>query len=351
MSNNIHLFDRSPLTPIEPHQQGVSPHRGAVKRNLSFGSPAAANETSLAWDADPEIEYDSSYSTKENAAKKLRTMPTIETSFKAFLASFQGPASSTTAATSSRNPPGIAKDKKGRQSVAERIKSLRRITGKTPEELEFIEAAHQATSSTGELEKVGEGTFSVVYLVPGADAKAATVRKVFKDNTSSGGTLRPLQGTERLYNLAVASEKQFKMIKEAHASKNFPVAALDILNINTWRKDGFITQPFITEKFQPSWQTFVEKINTHGKLAQITDEEERLVGIIQAVFQKSIECGLCIDFKPDNLGYANNQVVIIDTFGLSGEEKSEPKLMTLANILEFSQGNSLIHAYLSQVVD
>ena len=87
----------------------------------------------------------------------------------------------------------------------------------------------------------------------------------------------------------------------------------------------------------------------------VSDEEEQLLRTVQDVFKRSIELGVCLDFKPDNLGYitieGKERVVIIDTFGLSGSESSDITPMNRANIKEFSKGNPFIQAFLAQAMD
>ncbi|HEY5259540.1 MAG TPA: hypothetical protein VIJ46_02750 [Rhabdochlamydiaceae bacterium] len=239
-------------------------------------------------------------------------------------------------------------------SVEERIGRLRQA-GVSAEKLSFLEAAQKASFSTLGLKHIGEGAFSSVYLIPD-NGSSPTVIKVFKENCSRGGTLSPLQGTVRLYALAAACEMQCRNIRDAFQKGLFPVDALEILNSDTWRQDGFISQPFVDEMFEPTWDAFVAKINAQGKAAKITDEDEHLLNTIQTVFKKSIELGLCIDFKPDNIGYTNGgnrvkRMVIIDTFGLSGTENDDVRTIARTLVREFAKGSRIIQDYLNQVVD
>lgn len=289
--------------------------------------------------------------------KRIQTDMKVETSFRAFLSSFVGPERTTKASAPSMMPPPMKKGSQARMTLEQRIERLQ-YSGLKEEPLTFIHAAYNAAGSTIGLARLGSGTFSDVYSEPANGDSPATVKKVFKEFASTSGTLRPLQGTARLYDLAVACEKQYLQIKEAHNKGLFPVDALPIVNLDSWRQEGCIRQPLVTKMFQPSWDAFVAKINTYGKDAKISEEEEDLLRTIQEVFKRSVELNLCIDFKPDNLGYvkttepsAKDRVVIIDTFGLSGSDSSDIIPMHRANMIEFSQGNRIIHDFLTQALN
>ena len=238
-------------------------------------------------------------------------------------------------------------------TLEQRMEGLQRSSIE-PEKLTFLLAAYEAANSIRDSRCVGSGTFSDVYLVPAQGAAPTTVKKVFKEFSETSGTMRPLQGTQRLYCLAQACERQYLQIRNAHNEGQFPVDVLEILNLGTWHREGIIRQPFVEKMFQPSWDVFA-KINAHGKNAMVSDEEEQLLRTVQDVFKRSIELGVCLDFKPDNLGYitieGQERVVIIDTFGLSGSESSDITPMNRANIKEFSKGNPFIQAFLAQAVD
>ncbi len=286
-------------------------------------------------------------------SNQVKTGQKIESSFRAFLASFKCENTATTSETASRQPPPIKRGQVARLTPEDRINRLR--ADLEPEKLNFIKAAYANSSSVQNFRHVGEGAFSDVYLLPESKAPSPTVMKVFKDCSTTGGTLRPLQGTVRLYDLASACERQFNTIRGAYKAKEFPIDALDILNIDSLRKDGYITQPYVATMFQPIWEIFLEKIKTFGPKAIITDEEEALLKTIFEVFQQSVKQGISIDFKPDNIGLINtpqmpSRMVIIDTFGLSGSENLEIVPMNRANINEFSQGNQVIKEFLLQAL-
>ncbi len=360
----------SPSTEIRTRRD-ISPERGLfAQRQFPFDSPNTRKTasslpftkrqkfTNLSEEgheslvAKPDIEH----LTPSGSSLRSNQTPTnqkVETSFRAFLSSFPDEEAATKSDVCRKMPPPMKKGSQARMTLAERMERLRR-SDIEQEKLTFIQAAYNAAKSIGILQCVGSGTFSDVYVEPAT----ATVKKVFKEYSSTSSTLLPLQGTTRLYDLAIACEKQYFLIRDAYNRGRFPIDALPILNLDQWRKEGFISQPFATKMFQPSWDAFVAKVNACGKNAQISNEEEQLLQTIQDVFKQSTEIGLCIDFKPDNLGYVNllefpgqERVAIIDTFGLSGSDSLDIIPMNRANIKEFSKGNPIIQAFLAQAVD
>ncbi len=336
-------------------------------RTRLFGSPSDVASAPLAGDTSSastkrarKLDEFSLFDQNENTSstinlpKTAQTAAKIETSFRAFLASFPATATTTTTSYSSKMPPPMKRGVEARLSVQERLARLERSY--SPEKLSFLRAAANAAATMDpNYQKLGEGSFSNVYLLPPNGNGASIVKKVFKEHCVTGGNAKALQGTPLLYALAKASEDQFQQIRNAYTRNEFPVDVLEILNLSTWRQDGFFTQPRVTNMFKPLWDTFAAKVTLHGSGAQITDEEEALLLNIQSVFQKALQLNLCIDFKPENLGcitvQGQQRIVIIDTFGLSGSESDDIASMTRFNINEFANGNSAIKAFLSQVVD